>query len=190
MSAKTFSQLVEKDFTASGVHVTTAIGNEGSKGKKKPASRRFSDFVRELNKRGMDDGEPPRWNIPLEITKTDDELRVVYGWASMAMDGGNHIVDVQGDKIDVPDLVKAAHDYVTCSREAGDLHKTFGIGKVVESIVFTPDVQKSLGIDLGKTGWFIGMKIEDDSVWKRVKSGELRAFSIGGSAERVPDTGE
>ena len=47
-------------------------------------------------------------------------------------------------------------------------------------------MQKALGVDLGKVGWFIGLKIEDDGVWKRVKSGELAAFSFGGRGVREP----
>lgn len=179
--AARFSDLV-KDFTVDSVHANGALG-----GRKK--NRKFGDFVDELNKRaGMAD-ETATWSLPIDITKTDDEMRVVYGWASMAKEGDTHVMDLQGDKIDVSDLVKAAHDYVTSSRDAGDLHETFGIGKVVESIVLTLEVQKALGIDLGKVGWFIGMKVDDDNVWKRVKSGELKAFSIGGKGQRVPDTG-
>jgi hypothetical protein len=52
--------------------------------------------------------------------------------------------------------------------------------------VFAPEVQKALGVDLGKVGWFIGLKIEDVGVWKRVKSGELSAFSFGGRGVREP----
>jgi len=37
----------------------------------------------------------------------------------------------------------------------------------------------------GPTGWFIGMKITDDEVWKKVKAGEYQAFSIGGRGNRT-----
>jgi hypothetical protein len=30
------------------------------------------------------------------------------------------------------------------------------------------------------------MRVDDPDVWKRVKKGELRAFSIGGTGTRVP----
>lgn len=186
MSATKFASLIAKDFTADSVHVTTAIGN----GRRKKKTRKFSDFVDALSKSVDVAEESASWSFPVEIAKSDDELRVVYGWASMSKEGDDHVVDLQGDKIAVPDLVKAAHEYVTNFRDGGDLHTTLGIGKVVESIVLTPEVQKALGIDLGKVGWFIGMKVDDDGVWKRVKSGELKAFSIGGSGSRVPDTGE
>ena len=46
------------------------------------------------------------------------------------------------------------------------------------------DVQKALGIDLGKVGWFGAMRFRDDEVWAAVKSGKFRAFSIGGTGVR------
>jgi hypothetical protein len=51
-------------------------------------------------------------------------------------------------------------------------------------MVFTAQKQEALGIDLGKVGWFIGMKIYDDKIWRQVKEGKFPAFSIGGLAQR------
>jgi len=50
--------------------------------------------------------------------------------------------------------------------------------------VFTKEKQKALGVDLGKTGWWVGWQITDDKIWKRIKEGELEAFSIGGRGVR------
>lgn len=187
MTAQLFAAL-RKDATLSDVHVTTALGNEG--GKKR--AKMFRAFLAgsgytptqpvevETAKR---DGE---WSLSLPIVKTDDDMRVAYGWASVTEEGGRTVTDQQGDQIDVPDLIDAAHDFMLSSRNAGDMHDVMGVGKVVESMVFSPDVQKALGIELGKVGWFIAMKISDADVWTRVKSGELGAFSIGGMSRRVP----
>jgi hypothetical protein len=51
-------------------------------------------------------------------------------------------------------------------------------------MVFTKETQAALGIDLKKTGWWIGFKVDDDTVWDAIKSGKYRAFSIGGMALR------
>jgi|SRR6185437_9495390 len=174
---KMFSAIKKDSIGGAGVHVSTALGNDG-KPKKKPKP---SDKVEIVNTEKQD------FTLAVDFTKTDDELHVVYGWASVSTIGDDHLMDLQGDKIAVPDLVKAAHDYVTNSRTGGDLHEVMGIGRVVESLVFTPEVQKSLGIDLGKVGWMIGMHVTDEGVWKRVKDGELKAFSIGGSGVRQPE---
>ena len=66
----------------------------------------------------------------------------------------------------------------------GDMHERMGVGRLVESMVFTKQKQDALGIDLGLVGWFVGFKVDDDGVWKRIKAGELPEFSIGGKAVR------
>lgn len=126
------------------------------------------------------------------ISKIDDELRCVYGWASVNTEGGQTVTDSQGDQISDAEMTKAAHGFMADSRVGGVMHfnKDDGtphrVGSVVESMVLTPDVQKALGVDLGKTGWFLGYHVTDPDAWALVKSKTLRAFSIGGQARRVP----
>lgn len=121
----------------------------------------------------------------MEFAKINEEKRTVYGWASIITKGGVPVVDSQDDIIEADDLVKAAHEFMLGEQEAGLMHAIkSGIGKVVESVVLTKDLQSALGIDLGVEGWFIGVKIEDDTTWNAVKKGTLRAFSIGGTGER------
>lgn len=152
---------VKKTFTTNSVHVPTALGNE-------------------KKKRNM----PNPFEISVDINKLNTEQQIVYGWASVTDEGGEVVTDTQGDQIDIADLSKAAHEFMLAHRVGGDMHQTLGIGQVVESLVFTSEVQEALGINLNKQGWWIGMKIHDGDVWKRVKDGELGAFSIGGRAQR------
>lgn len=119
-----------------------------------------------------------------QFTKLNIEQRLVYGWASIIEENGQPLVDGQGDVITPAELVKAAHRYVTDSRAAKVMHEGGKMGEMVESVVFTRQVQDALGIDLNKTGWFVGFKIYDDEVWQRVKEGELAMFSIGGRGKR------
>jgi len=119
-----------------------------------------------------------------EITKLNDELRVAYGWFSVIEEGGKAVVDSQGDVIKADTLVKAVHDFVIDSRASKVMHRGRRVGDIVETLVLTKDVQAALGIDLGRVGWFGAMKFRDDDAWIRVKSGELRAFSIGGMGTR------
>ncbi len=37
---------------------------------------------------------------------------------------------------------------------------------------------------LPEGAWWGGFRVDDDEVWERIKSGELRMFSIQGRAER------
>lgn len=166
MAFKSFDAVVKDQPSASSVHVDTALGNEDDK-KKKP-----------VKKSG--------WQFTADILKTAPDQQMVYGWASVIEENGRTITDSQDDQIVLAELTKAAHDFMLYFREGGNMHAEMGVGKVVESLVLTKDLQKALGIDLKKVGWLIGMKVSDAAVWKRIKDGELRAFSVGGTAARVP----
>ncbi len=125
------------------------------------------------------------------IFKTDDDKRLVFGWASVSITvDGEQLEDRQKDMIDPEDLETAAYEYVLNFRDTGEEHrKTMRKkGKLVESCVFTAEKQKAMGIPEGilPIGWWIGFKIEDDDAWERVKNGTYKMFSIEGKAERVP----
>lgn len=123
----------------------------------------------------------------VSVAKTDPDQRLVYGWVSIIEDQyGNPITDSQGDLLSEEDLLAAAHDFMKESREGGVDHKRItGIGTVVESIVYTRELKAKLGLPpTFPTGWFIGVKVDDEDTWRRVKAGELKAFSIGGTGVR------
>lgn len=119
-------------------------------------------------------------SIGFVIEKMAEDERLVYGWANITEENGQTVVDAHGDTIGTKELVAAAHDFMKQSRVGKAMHSGRPVAEVVESVIFTPELQKQLGIDLKKTGWFIGVQVYDAEVWKRVKQGELRAFSIGG----------
>lgn len=128
------------------------------------------------------------WSRSIEIRKLDEEQRLVFGWLSVAVDkDGNSVVDSQDDVIEPAELEKAAYDFVLNARGAGEMHeKLDGIGKLVESVVFTKEKRAALGIPDGVVpdGWLVGFKIDDGDVWAKVKDGTYRAFSIGGRGVR------
>ncbi len=133
--------------------------------------------------------EPPH---KLTVMKSDDERRLVFGWANVAVRvDGERIVDWQEDIIDTEELEKAAYKYVAEFGTAGEMHRRGGVGHVVESIVFTEEKSEALGIppDILPEGWWIGFQITDDEVWEKVKSGEYPMFSIEGKAIREPVEG-
>lgn len=125
------------------------------------------------------------------IYKTDDEKRLVFGWASIIIKtDGEQLVDRQQDLIDPEDLEEAAYEYVLNFRDTGEKHdpNLRKKGKLVESCVLTAEKQKAMGILDGTLpiGWWIGFKIEDDEAWEKVKNGTYRMFSIEGKANRMP----
>lgn len=125
------------------------------------------------------------------IMKTDDDKRLVFGWASIAVNAdGEQLEDHQHDLIDPEDLEEAVYEYVLNFRDTGEEHISTlrKKGKLVESCVFTVEKQKAMGIPEGilPVGWWIGFKIEDDDAWEKVKNGTYKMFSIEGKANRVP----
>jgi hypothetical protein len=122
------------------------------------------------------------------IVKIDNEKKLVFGWASIIKDeSGKILLDRQDDFIDSEEeLEKAAYDYVLHSRDGGEMHVRLGVSKMVESIVFTEEKQRALGIPVGSmpTGWWIGFKVNDERVWEQVKKGEYAGFSVHGTGKR------
>ncbi len=133
------------------------------------------------------------WQADIKITKTDEDQQLVFGWASVTHIDGEIVIDKQGDIISSEELEKAAYDFVLYCREQGDMHERRGVGKLVESCVFTQEKMAKCGLyafdpetNEQMFGWFCGFKTQDAGVWKRIKSGHLPEFSVGGRAIRVP----
>jgi len=121
-------------------------------------------------------------NIEGKILKTDDEQRMVYGWASVVTEKGEAVVDRQGDVIGADTLVKAVNEFMEHVRVGKAMHTGEQVGVVVHSLPITKEIGDALGIQSDREGWVVAYKVFDDNVWAMVKSGELAAFSIGGRA--------
>ena len=122
-----------------------------------------------------------------DIVKINDDKQIAFGFCVFSKDSkGNTVVDLQGDAITPEELEKMAYGYMLNGRDVGQLHMTSGEGCVVESMVFTEDKMKAIGIkgDV-PVAWWVGLKINNPDAWALVKSGKYKAFSIEGIAERV-----
>ena len=126
--------------------------------------------------------EMTKTNIEGKILKTDDEQRMVYGWASVVTEDGEAVVDRQGDVIEADTLVKAVNEFMEHVRVGKAMHTGEQVGTVVHSLPITKEIGDALGIQSNREGWVVAYKVFDDGVWDMVKSGELAAFSIGGRA--------
>lgn len=122
--------------------------------------------------------------VTFDFEKSDKEGRYVRGWASVVSINGEAVTDTQGDLITMEELRKAAHRFVTDARVAKAMHSGSQVGEVVESVIIDDEFAKATGMDTDKRGWWIGMAVNDETIRKRVKSGELKAFSIGGRGKR------
>lgn len=121
------------------------------------------------------------------IRKADEERRLAFGWAYVSQDeAGNQTEDHSGDRLEPEELESAAYQFVELYREGGEMHERGGCAVLVESMVFTKEKQRALGIPDGTlpVGWWIGFKVTDEDVWVKVRSREYLAFSIEGTAVR------
>lgn len=115
-----------------------------------------------------------------KFTKRDDDKFLVFGVASAA-----DVVDSQGDVITADDLEKAAYDFVRFSGEGCEMHRKWGVARLIESFFVTADKAEMLGVNKDFIGkWFVGFKVNDAETWQKIKNGDLSMFSIGGRAVR------
>lgn len=170
--AALFAEKMRKDNpTVADVHVSSTGGGKRPKRKAKMFS---SAYV----------AKSDEWVRTVPISKMDEDQRLVFGWASVIEENGKPVVDQQGDIISERELENAFYGFAKDARIAGEMHDRIGVGDLVECVVFTRDKQEALGVDLGKVGAWVGFRLEPE-VFAKVKSGEYRAFSIGGRGART-----
>lgn len=114
-----------------------------------------------------------------EVAKVDDELGLVFGFAIVCSKNGEPYVDLQDDIIPEESMLKAAAEFMTTERIAGDMHKTRD-GLVVFAFPLTAEIAKSLDIQTTTTGLLIAIKPSPE-VLVKYKTGEYTGFSIGGT---------
>lgn len=122
------------------------------------------------------------------VAKSKDDEQLVFGWANIAlMKDGTIPFDWQGDIVPLEVLEKAAYEYVQFYGQTGEEHQGEAFGKVVESMVFTPQKMACLGIPEGTVhyGWWIGFHIPDKEIFEKIKNGTYKMFSIQGRTKRV-----
>lgn len=144
----------------------------------------FTEALQKLN------SIPTEEKPVFSVYKKDDDKRLVFGWANVAIRvDGEQIQDLQNDIIDIENLEEAAYDYVLKYRDCGEEHISDlrYKGRLVESCIFTKEKMQAMGLpeDALPQGWWIGFYIDDDDAWEKIKSGDYRMFSIEGTGTRV-----
>lgn len=99
-------------------------------------------------------------NIYASFTKSDEETRMVYGYAS------TEALDSQGECVSREAIADALPDYMKFAN-IREMHTNSAVGKTHEATV-------------DDNGLFIGVKVVDESAWQKVKEGVYNGFSIGG----------
>ena len=120
------------------------------------------------------------------ISKVDDDLGLVMGWAIVCKRDGVDYFDLQGDHIPESSMLEAATDFMLHSRVIKDMHRGDPLpGTIVFAFPMTTDVAKAFGVETTQTGLMIAMKPDDETVMEKFRTGEYTGFSIGG--RRIED---
>lgn len=119
----------------------------------------------------------------VDLIKTDDEQRIVWGWASVATENGERVFDIHGDHIPMEELTKASVDFMRNYRVGKTEHFGKQTSEVIAMLPLSKSLADALGIETNREGLIVGFKVHDEETWNGIKSGDLPAFSIGGRGE-------
>jgi Putative phage serine protease XkdF len=119
------------------------------------------------------------------VEKASPSGRFVSGWLSVVEKDGKPVEDTQGDRIAIEEIAKAFRGYMKGSRVIKARHAGAQVGEMVECIVIDNDFAKAHGIAHTTRGVWGTAEITDDEARKEVRTGVLKAFSIGGRGKRV-----
>ena len=108
-------------------------------------------------------------NLFIPFTKSDDEERMVFGYAS------TEALDSQGEVVAKDAIIEALPDYMKFGN-IREMHQPSAVGKAQEATI-------------DEKGLYLGVKVVDESAWQKVKEGVYNGFSIGGKIiTKVNDT--
>ena len=127
----------------------------------------------------------------VSFCKIDTEKMQVFGVVAEPCNPDACPVDAQGDIWEEAEIVKMRDDFMAALRqdEAGIdvLHEFDTDAFVIESVIVPVDFEIGDPAQLVRKGsWYLGVQILDTELWKDVKDRKITAFSIHGTAERVP----
>lgn len=104
-----------------------------------------------------------------DITKVNDEERIVEGYAS------TEAMDVQGEVVKIDAIKDALPEYMKFAN-IREMHQPSAVGKAISA-------------DVDEKGLYLSVHVVDESAWEKVKKGVYNGFSIGGKKlSKIGDT--
>lgn len=110
----------------------------------------------------------------IKLLKSQEDKRIVGG---VVLEPDT--IDAQDDVISGSEIESAAHRFLKESRIVGYRHVIKAPAYVVESYIAPIDFEYG-SEKIKKGSWIVSVKVDDEDLWKEIKSGNLTAFSIGG----------
>lgn len=123
--------------------------------------------------------------LEVRISKVDEDLGIVFGYAIICKADGENYFDSQGDHIPEDAMLEATSEYMSGKRVAKDMHVGGSVGQVVFGFPMTAEIAKALDIEVQKTGFIVGMKPFEEDMLQKYANGWYTGFSIGG--KRIHD---
>lgn len=114
--------------------------------------------------------------LEVKFASMDEEKRLVYGVVLEADE-----VDYHEDTITAAEVEKAAHKFMRTPMVIGDGHVKKAKAFPVESFIYSPEVLK----DVKEGSWVMAIKVQSDSIWEGIKSGDYTGLSIGAMVKRT-----
>jgi len=132
----------------------------------------YKDLPKEVSK-SLDEGETFSKFVP--IFKSNEEEKLVTGIVLEP-----ETIDGQGEIISASEIRKTCFKFMQDFATLGLMHSMFPSSlKIIENYI-APVNFKIDGKEVKKGSWLITTKVLDDQIWKAVKSGELKGYSIQG----------
>lgn len=122
-------------------------------------------------------GEDGRWQRYVPIAKMEAPLRTIWLEVYVPMER-----DTQGDWMTGTEIWKAMTYYMENAQRVDATHDF-----VERDVQVVECFQARKGdVDFSAGAWVLGLKINDDEVWKSVEEGEYRMVSMAGLAREIP----
>jgi len=118
----------------------------------------------------------------------DDKNNLIFGWGYVAIEkDGKQVIDHSGEFVDeetLKDLEIATYGFNIGSRKSGFGHKGLAKGYLAESMFFTKEKLKVLGLseDALPQGAWLGVWFPDNEDYAKIKKMKSPMFSMEGSA--------
>lgn len=142
--------------------------------------------------KGLDESIPAGQEMvekAFEFVAKNVPKKQVFGYVAVP-----NVPDYQGDLLSPEEVEKSAHAFMKNlahneqkGEGSGTEHRVFkGAYPIISVLDVDGSVAKSYGGKGIAGGWFFGVQVTDDVVWKNIEDGKLNGFSGGGPASRVP----
>ncbi len=122
-----------------------------------------------------------------KISKVDDEMGVVFGWAIICKVDGEPYFDTQDDHITEEAMLKASLDFIESGAHGKEMHKGDPDGQIIYRFPLTDSILKAMGLTSNQTGFIVGYKPSSPEILAKFKDGTYTGFSIGGSVLESSD---